>query len=80
MPVASPLYRMANRLAGDDLDGELQRLVDQGLSAEAIASRLYADHGIEASRPTVVAWLAGLPKAKRRRAPAGASPSPKDAA
>lgn len=61
MPVASPLYRMADRLADGHLDTVLARLQAEGLSADSIAARLYAEHGIEASRPTIVAWLAGLP-------------------
>lgn len=68
MAVASSLYRMANRLAEGHLDEILAEYFAQGLSADAIAARLFADHGIEASRPTIVSWLNALPETTKAAA------------
>jgi hypothetical protein len=51
---------MADRLAGGNLDAVLAELRSEGLSYEAIAGRLFASYGIEASAPTVGAWLRAL--------------------
>lgn len=53
-------YRMADRLANGELDSILADLSGQGLSLSAIAARLFADHGIEVSPPTVALWIKDL--------------------
>lgn len=60
MTTTSPQFRMADRLAGGRLAATLRRLRSDGLSYEAIGRRLYAEHGIEASRQTVARWGAEL--------------------
>lgn len=57
MPVASANYRMADRLVGGRLDGILNGYVNEGLSNNAVARRLFADHQIEVSPTTVAVWL-----------------------
>ena len=52
---------MADRLAGGKLTAALARLRGKdGLSFAAIAARLYADHGIEVTAPTVRSWCLSL--------------------
>lgn len=63
MAIASANYRMADRLAGGNLDAELVSLRAEGLSYESIAARLFAAHGIEVSPPTVRSWLLALESA-----------------
>lgn len=60
MPPTSSLYRMADRLAGGKLTAILRDLRTRGLSPERIASRLYAEYGIEVTGATVANWLADL--------------------
>lgn len=52
----SSQYRMADRLAGGRLAESIAERLAEGLSFDAIASRLYADFGIETTGPTVQAW------------------------
>jgi intein-encoded DNA endonuclease-like protein len=63
MRSTSANYRNADALADGRLDAILAGLRADGLSYASIASRLYADHGIEVSAPTVGAWLKGLEEA-----------------
>jgi hypothetical protein len=51
---------MADQLAGGRLADDLARHKAAGLSYSAIASRLYADHGIEVTPPTVGSWLRSI--------------------
>lgn len=60
MAFDSPNYRMADKLAAGALDSILADLAGQGLSYAGIAARLFADHGIEVSAPTVGAWLRSI--------------------
>lgn len=50
------MWRMADRMS----DGRLERLLREhrqaGMSWEAIASRLFADHGIEVTPQTLRMW------------------------
>lgn len=55
--MASANYRMADRLAGGTLAELLRTWGREGLSHSAISSRLFAEFGIEATPPTVGAWL-----------------------
>jgi intein-encoded DNA endonuclease-like protein len=48
---------MADKLAHGQLEATLLRLKADGLSYSAIASHLYAEHGIVVTPPTVGAWL-----------------------
>jgi hypothetical protein len=48
---------MADRLLGGRLDEVLRTHREQGLGAEDIARRLYAEAGIEVSGETVRRWL-----------------------
>lgn len=56
MAMATPQYRMADRLTGGILAETLIRYRSEGLSFDAIAARLWADHGIEVSGSTVRNW------------------------
>lgn len=47
---------MADRLAGGSLPAKIRALRDDGLSWEAVAGRLYADHGIEVTAQTLRTW------------------------
>jgi len=60
MAVPTAHYRMADRLAGGNLESALTDLRAEGLSYESIAARLFATYGIEVSPPTVRAWLRAL--------------------
>jgi hypothetical protein len=60
MASSSALFRMADQLAAGKLERDLKRHKAAGLSYSAIASRLYADHGIEVTPPTVGAWLRSI--------------------
>lgn len=53
-------YRMADRLAGGNLAEALTRLKADERSYEDIGRQLYADYGIEVSRPTLAKWCAEL--------------------
>ena len=50
-------WRMANRLAGGDLDNVLRGYVTARLSGPQIVSALLDDYGIEASLPTAAKWV-----------------------
>lgn len=54
--IDSPTYRMADRLARGHLADEIVTLRRDGVSWAGIASRLYADHGIEVSAVTLADW------------------------
>ncbi len=54
----SAQYRMADRLADGNLAEVLLRLRDEDRSPEDIGRQLYADYGIQVSRPTVSRWIA----------------------
>lgn len=56
MPPKSSHYRMADRLAGGNLEQILADYRDAGLSSDAVARRLYAAHGIEVTGNTVATW------------------------
>lgn len=56
MQPATPAYRMADRLAGGQLAEVLTEHVDAGRSFDQISRILFADYGIEASRPTLESW------------------------
>lgn len=61
MPVIdSPGFRMADRLAGGKLVKALTTLRAEGLSHDRITRVLFADYGIEVSRPTVARWCRDL--------------------
>lgn len=64
MPYPSANWRMANRLAGGDLDAKLSRLRARGLSLDRIAGQLAADHGIEVTATTLAKWISALPPAE----------------
>lgn len=53
-------FRMADRLAGGKLAEALARLKAEDRSYEDIGRQLYADHGIEVSRPTLAKWCSEL--------------------
>lgn len=57
MPFDSPNFRMADRLTDGHLDTILTGYRAGGLSLSATNSRLYADHGIEVSLPTLARWI-----------------------
>lgn len=61
MRTPSPQFRMADRLAKGNLATEITNYRAEGLSLDAIARRLYADHGIEVTRQTVASWAAMEP-------------------
>jgi hypothetical protein len=61
MAIDSPHYRMADRLAGGNLDAVLADYKRRGLSARQVCNRLYAEHGIEVTHPTAGKWLASVP-------------------
>lgn len=50
-------FRMADRLAGGTLADTIRTLTAEGMSADAISRRLYADHGIDVSGRTIDRWL-----------------------
>jgi intein-encoded DNA endonuclease-like protein len=56
----SPLFRMADRLAGGQLEEALLSMRSAGLSYDEISRRLFADHGIEVTRQTIANWLTSL--------------------
>jgi hypothetical protein len=60
MAPKSSHYRMADRLAGGQLERILHGFTDAGLKPDAIAARLYADHGIEGTGVTISSWLTAL--------------------
>ena len=53
-------WRMADRLAGGQLEAILRGHMRAGLSLAATGKRLYADHGIEVSVTTLSKWVADL--------------------
>lgn len=57
LTVPSPNYDMADQL----LNGQLPRILiqyrDDGLSLNKISQRLYSEHGVSVSVPTVKNWL-----------------------
>lgn len=57
MSNTSSFFRTADRLAGGELATVLEKLSAEGHSYAGIASRLYADYGIEVSHQTVGTWL-----------------------
>lgn len=57
MRTPTPQFRMADRLAGGNLASDLLNHRASGLSLDATARQLYADHGIEVTRQTVANWL-----------------------
>lgn len=60
MQTPSVNYRNADRSCGGKLAELLASLRGDGLSYAGIAARLFADHGIEVSAPTVGAWLRSI--------------------
>lgn len=60
MQTPSVNYRNADRSCGGKLASILAALRADGLSYAGIAARLFADHGIEVSAPTVGAWLRSI--------------------
>jgi len=58
--IETPTYRMADRLAQGTLAEQMLALRAAGLSYHQISRRLFADHGIEVTAPTVTIWLAQL--------------------
>ena len=56
----TPLFRMADRLAGGNLAETIMAMRSEGLSLDGIARRLYAAHGIEVTRQTVANWVAAI--------------------
>ena len=56
MPSAN--YRMADRLTGGHLAQILRDFDANGMNADAISRQLFADYGVEVSRPTVALWVA----------------------
>lgn len=57
MAIKSGAYRMANRLAGGNLDAILRRACENGETLDAISQRLYAEHGIEVTKQTIANWV-----------------------
>lgn len=57
MSNTSSFFRTADRLVGGALAPTLEKLNAEGLSQQAIATRLYTDYGIEVSYKTVGSWL-----------------------
>lgn len=62
MATNSANWRMANRLAGGSLDGELAEMVSAGVSMRRIGVLLFERYGIEATGPTIRAWVDDLTK------------------
>lgn len=60
MRTTTPLYRMADRLAGGELEQVLADMRAQGFSYDEISRRLYANYGIEVTRQTVANWLTSM--------------------
>lgn len=52
---------MADQLLDGNLEQILKAYQDDSLSFDAIAARLYADHGIEVTGSTVRTWCAHSP-------------------
>ncbi len=53
-------WRMADRLTGGTLADTIRGYRSQGLSPDQIASRLYAEHGVEVTGRTLRRWLPEL--------------------
>lgn len=53
---------MADRLAGGTLDRELTEMVAAGVSMRRIGVLLFERYGIEATGPTIKAWVEDLPE------------------
>jgi len=63
MPPVTPHYRMADKLAGGQLDAILAAYRAEDLSLRQITLRLYAEHGIEVTHQTIANWFATMDKA-----------------
>lgn len=75
MRTPTPLFRMADKMAGGRLAEIIANGRAEGLSFDDIARRLYADFGIEVTRQTVANWCPDLVPA----APAAPTEEPSDA-
>jgi DNA-binding transcriptional MerR regulator len=51
---------MTDRLAGGNLEERIRTLRNEGLSFDAIAARLYAEHQIEVTGTTIRSWAKQL--------------------
>lgn len=58
--MSTSAQRMADRLADGKLAEAIGAMKAEGLSYDAIARRLYADHGIEVGARTLAAWARSL--------------------
>lgn len=54
------LWRMADRLAGGELEETIARLRAEGAGHELISKNLYAAYGIEVTRQTLASWCEKL--------------------
>ena len=63
---ASSTWRMADRLCDGRLADIIRDHLADGLSADAIASRLFADCGVEVTGRTVRRWIDETPSATYR--------------
>ena len=60
MQQQTALYKMADRVAGGHLAQILTDYSEQGYSLHEMTRRLYAEHDVEVTPPTVGAWLRRL--------------------